>query len=315
MNFGWGPESYAVPFGNPNVEPAYLSTSTPLVANNANSRYALQKPCRIDAIQTNNNHSLSFADAMSAFTNQDPADYKHDPANYMIQDTTTTTTMHPMNMFSSQQDPPTSPSVASSRHDSAQASSATPKTTPTGTEATELFDNDDDEEAEKEEQEQPLKFESETTHRARYAANQRHAKARNSQQQQQASNTTNPTTSAATAKATEKKQVLREKNKVAAAKCRQRQRKQAETIRAKGSRLSETNAQLKSYVQELRGELNGLRAVALGHGDCDERLARYNHVQAERVMRDYYSACGGLAGSMMGGVGVGGGREQASRSQ
>jgi hypothetical protein len=314
MDFGWGPESYAVPYGNPIVEPAYLST--PFVANNGNSRYALQKPCRIDAIQTNNNRSLSFADAMSAFTNQDPADYKHDPANYMIQDPAASTTMHPMNMFSSQQDPSTSPSVASSRHDSAQASSATPKTTPTGTEATELSDNDNQEQEEEEEEEQqPFKFESETTHRARYAANQRHAKARNSQQQQ-ANNTT--TTTAATAKATEKKQVLREKNKVAAAKCRQRQRKQAETIRAKGSRLSETNAQLKSYVQELRGELNGLRAVALGHGDCDERLARYNQVQAERVMRDYYSACGGLAGSMMGGIGVvggGGGRDQTSRSR
>jgi hypothetical protein len=311
MDFGWGPESYAVPYGNPIVESTYIST--PFVANNANPRYVLQNPCCIDRIQTNNNTSLSFADAMSAFTNQDPADYKHDPANYMTQDPRTTTTMHPMNMFSSQQDPSTSPSVASSRHDSAQASSVTPKTTPTGTEATELSGNDND--GEEQEQEPPFKFESETTHRARYAANQRHAKARNSQQQQ-ANNTT--TTTAATAKATEKKQVLREKNKVAAAKCRQRQRKQAETIRAKGSRLSETNAQLKSYVQELRGELNGLRAVALGHGDCDERLARYNQVQAERVMRDYYSACGGLAGSMMGGVcvvGGGGGRDQTSRSQ
>jgi hypothetical protein len=156
--------------------------------------------------------------------------------------------------------------------------------------------------------------ESETTHRARYAANQRHQKARKLRQDAResssgssdtntSSTSANPKNAHTTSKAEDKKRNLREKNKVAAAKCRQRQRKQAETIRSKGSRLSETNAQLKSYVQELRGELNALRSLALGHGECDERLARYNQVQAERVMREYYSACGGLAGSMVGGAG------------
>jgi hypothetical protein len=157
--------------------------------------------------------------------------------------------------------------------------------------------------------------ESDSTCRARYAANQRHQKARKLRQEARKSSSDinsstgsdNNTTQTLT-KAEEKKRNLREKNKVAAAKCRQRQRKQAETIRAKGSRLSETNAQLKSYVQELRGELNALRSLALGHGECDERLARYNQVQAERVMREYYSACGGLAGSMVNGNGNG--REQ-----
>lgn len=221
--------------------------------------------------------SFSFADAMSAFTNQDPADYKHDLGS---------TTVDPMNM-SPEPYQSTTPSTIS-KHDSAQASSAIPKTTATE-EALQTPDLDDEEE-----EEESTRFESETTHRARYAANQRHAQARNSQQ---ASNTASSHTNLAT---TEKKQILRERNKVAAAKCRQRQRKQAENIRAKGGRLSETNVQLKSYAQELRGELNGLRAIALGHGECDDRIARYNLVQAERVMRDYYSACGGLANSMMG---------------
>ena len=74
------------------------------------------------------------------------------------------------------------------------------------------------------------------------------------------------TSTSTSTKAEERKRNLRDKNKVAAAKCRQRQRKQAESIRAKSARLSETNAQLKSYVQELRGELNGLRSLALGNG-------------------------------------------------
>jgi hypothetical protein len=208
---------------------------------------------------------------MSASTNQDPADYKHDPA---------ATITDPVNM-SSKPDSSTTPSTTS-RHDSAQASSTTPKTT--STYAPEMSY----------EEIKPYQTESETTCRARYAANQRHAKARNSQPQ------ANHTTEAST-KDTEKRQVLREKNRVAAAKCRQRQCKQAENIRAKGGRLGEINAQLKSYVEELRGELNCLRAVALGHGDCNDRLARYNQVHAERVMREYYSACGGLADTMMAG--------------
>jgi hypothetical protein len=146
--------------------------------------------------------------------------------------------------------------------------------------------------------------ESDSTCRARYAANQRHQKARNlrlaAREATSTSDTNISSTSTSTStKAEEKKRNLRDKNKVAAAKCRQRQRKQAESIRAKSARLSETNAQLKSYVQELRGELNGLRSLALGHGECDRRLARYNQVQAERVMREYYSACGGLVGSMV----------------
>jgi hypothetical protein len=297
MNFGWGPESYAVPYGSPDVESAY--TSMPLGTSNGNSRYAMQSSIAAMNWRLTTSNSFSFADAMSAFTNQDPADYKHDLGS---------TTVDPMTM-SPEPYQSMSPSTAS-RHDSAQASSATSKTSPneasvtpqtTPNDTPEIPDDDDDCEEEEEEQNPPpLPFESETTTRARYAANQRHAKTRNAQQQ--ASNNTASSsshTSIATTQATAKKAALREKNKVAAAKCRQRQRKQAETIRAKGSRLSETNAQLKSYVQELRGELNGLRALALGHGDCDDQLARYNQVQAERVMRDYYSACGGLAGSMI----------------
>jgi hypothetical protein len=123
--------------------------------------------------------------------------------------------------------------------------------------------------------------ESDSTCRARYAANQRHHKARNIKR---ASHETSGTSEANT-KPEEKKRQLREKNKMAAAKCRLRQRKQAEVIRAKSGRLSETNAQPKSYVEELLQELNGLRAMALGHGNCDARLTRYNQAQADRVMR------------------------------
>jgi hypothetical protein len=51
--------------------------------------------------------------------------------------------------------------------------------------------------------------------------------------------------------ATEKKKRLRQKDKIAAAKCRVRQKKQTQTIQAKQGRLSEANAQLKPCIQEL----------------------------------------------------------------
>jgi hypothetical protein len=86
------------------------------------------------------------------------------------------------------------------------------------------------------------------------------------------------------------------KNKVAAAKCRQRQRKQAENVRVKVRGLSATNAQLKSYAQELRQELNGLRVCALGHADCDYKLALYNQGQEKRPAAEYYWSYGGHSG-------------------
>jgi hypothetical protein len=51
------------------------------------------------------------------------------------------------------------------------------------------------------------------------------------------------------------------------------------------------NAQLKSCVQELRKELNGLREYALGHTDFDCPVAQYNQDRAKRVAVEYYSFC------------------------
>ena len=140
--------------------------------------------------------------------------------------------------------------------------------------------------------------ESEKTRRARYAANQRHSKAKQARKDSQQGESTD----VADTRAAERKQHHREKNKVAAAKCRSRQRKQVQTIQDKGSRLEEKNLQLKSMIQELRGELNSLRSMALDHQECACPVAQYNHSQAERVVAEYRSAClgqgfGGLARS------------------
>jgi len=234
---------------------------------------------------------------MSAFTNQEPMDRRDNSG--------ATSTIDPMSMWPGSDPSSATPSTTGSRHDSAYSSSETPKTAQTEITAFSSPGTPPDKPATQlESPEMPppdgplpssfsIPTESETSHRARYAANQRHSKTRNNNN----NNSKRAGSGEASKTADEKKKVLREKNKVAAAKCRQRQRRQAETIRSKGARLSEDNAQLKSYVQELRQELNALRAYALGHGECDARLAAYNHAQADRVLAEYYSsACSGGGG-------------------
>jgi hypothetical protein len=132
---------------------------------------------------------------------------------------------------------------------------------------------------------QPLTIESGPTRRARHTAKEQHGKAREPSRRSYRNSSANE----ADTQATEKKRRLRQNNKVAAAKCRVRQKKQTQTIQAKHGRLGEANAQLKSCVQELRRELNGLRACALGHADCDCPIARYNQDRAKRVAAEYYS--------------------------
>jgi hypothetical protein len=128
--------------------------------------------------------------------------------------------------------------------------------------------------------------ESEKTRRARYAANQRHHKA----QQARKDSHRYESMSEADSRTVEKKQRHREKNKVAAAKCRSRQRKQVQTIQERSLRLGEKNSGLKTMVQELRGELNDLRLIALDHQQCNCHVAKYNHSQAERIVAEYRSS-------------------------
>ena len=146
--------------------------------------------------------------------------------------------------------------------------------------------------------------ESEKIRRGRYAANQRHNKA----QQARKHSHQNGVLSGTESRAVERRERHREKNKVAAAKCRSRQRRQVQTIQERGTQLEEKNLELKIMVQELRDEVNGLRLMALDHQQCNCHVARYNHSQAERVAAGYRSSClrnrfGGVA-SLLGQHGV-----------
>jgi hypothetical protein len=120
--------------------------------------------------------------------------------------------------------------------------------------------------------------------RARHASKQRHGGA--SQARRDGGHTNGKDSILADAR----KQRYREKNKVAAAACRSRQRKQIQTIQEKESRLREENAKLRTIIQDLRSELNALRSVALDHQVCQCRVASYNICQVSRILANYHDS-------------------------
>ena len=117
--------------------------------------------------------------------------------------------------------------------------------------------------------------------RARNAANQRHAKAKKMRKD---SGSSVPVDSDDTEGETgDKKEKYREKNRLAAAKCRAKKKENIEDIEVKQRKLSAMNSSLKKQMQDLRGELTGLRTHALNHQDCNCQISRYNINQAKRV--------------------------------
>lgn len=79
---------------------------------------------------------------------------------------------------------------------------------------------------------------------------------------------------------------LREKSKLAAAKCRERQRKQLRSVEFKHDRICTMNGELKRQVRNLAGELNTLRALALQHQNCNCEVTCYNLDQAKKIAED-----------------------------
>lgn len=122
---------------------------------------------------------------------------------------------------------------------------------------------------------------------ARNAADRRHSKAKAARKDSQHDDEDAAEAGSASPPAAESKtQRLRKKNKLAAAKCRSRQRKHVQTIESKCGHLSAANSELKRQVHDLAGELNGLRAFALQHQGCNCPVAGYNLNQARRVAAD-----------------------------
>lgn len=122
---------------------------------------------------------------------------------------------------------------------------------------------------------------SDKSERARNAANQRHAKAKKMRKDSDGSIPID--SDEEEGEVGDKKEKYREKNRLAAAKCRAKKKENIEDIEVKHRKLSAMNASLKKQVQDLRGELTGLRTHALNHQDCNCQISRYNINQAKRV--------------------------------
>jgi len=122
---------------------------------------------------------------------------------------------------------------------------------------------------------------SDKSERARNAANQRHAKAKKMRKDSESSVPVD--SDDAEGETGDKKEKYREKNRLAAAKCRAKKKENIEDIEVKHRKLSAMNSSLKKQVQDLRGELTGLRTHALNHQDCNCQISRYNINQAKRV--------------------------------
>lgn len=125
---------------------------------------------------------------------------------------------------------------------------------------------------------------SDKSERARNAANQRHAKTRKMRKVSQES--ISVIGENAEDEAGNTKEKYREKNRVAAAKCRANKKENIEDIKAKHSKLSAVNSSLKKQIQELRGQLTDLRMHALNHQDCNCQISRYNINQAKKVVTE-----------------------------
>lgn len=117
----------------------------------------------------------------------------------------------------------------------------------------------------------------------RHAANQHHCKTRKTRRDSSRIPNSTSSPSEVGPVAISKLQHRREKNKGAAAKYRSRQRKQVQSMQEKAELLGEANAKLKAIVNDLKGGLIGLRAVALGHQGCGCRVQIYNYGQARVV--------------------------------
>ncbi|KAF2767711.1 hypothetical protein EJ03DRAFT_375866 [Teratosphaeria nubilosa] len=119
--------------------------------------------------------------------------------------------------------------------------------------------------------------------RARNAAVSRHSKAK----MQRALNAESMVESGSP-EVEDKKERYREKNRQAAAKCRQKKKENTDDLESKHRTLSAQNSFLRNEVRQLRDQLVELRLQALPHHDSDPRckctgLHHFNRAQAKRL--------------------------------
>jgi len=101
--------------------------------------------------------------------------------------------------------------------------------------------------------------------RARNAANSRHSRAKKSRQASEQESQSGPSEGSDDDDVEDKREKYREKNRLAAAKCRLKKKDNVETLEIRHRDLSAKNNYMKREERKLRDELSRLRTMALGH--------------------------------------------------
>lgn len=130
--------------------------------------------------------------------------------------------------------------------------------------------------------------------RARNAANQRHAKAKKARQDRADSQDDVAQGSDSEGSIGGKREKYREKNRLAAAKCRAKKKTNVETLEDHHRELSATNSFLRRQERQLRDELSMVRTLALQHGPSAQgcrcaNLHAYNQRKANEIAYGYPS--------------------------
>lgn len=138
--------------------------------------------------------------------------------------------------------------------------------------------------------ETPTKPKLDNSERARIAANSRHARAKKARQPAKAETQDAPseTSDEDDNAGDDKREKYREKNRVAAAKCRQKKKENVETLEDKHRNLAAQNNFMKREERKLRDELSQLRTEALNHVPSNGRcgcspLHSYNQRQVQAL--------------------------------
>jgi hypothetical protein len=113
---------------------------------------------------------------------------------------------------------------------------------------------------------------------ARNAANVRHAKTKRLREEGMGSNSAE--NDGVKSRFGDKKEKFREKNRLAAARCCSKKKRNTEDVVMKHRELHIINSMLKKQVQDLRSELTDVRTRALNHRDCNCLITQYHINQA-----------------------------------
>ena len=141
---------------------------------------------------------------------------------------------------------------------------------------------------------------SATSERARNAANQRHAKAKKARKDSARSRKSDSPIDEDGEEVDGKREKYREKNRVAASKCRAKKKTHTEKLEESARQITATNNRLRAEERELRDIFSSLRHMALAHDStqgCNcSAIHMYNNQRANEAAR---TAAMGLLGMGM----------------